>query len=99
VDPFDKYDAEIRGCFCPLCMACASEALMHGAGSGKPKENLLKALEDGTHKHEGPHVSLTKFDPLSVRSDGSEMRYGMGVGVTLYGVAGSGHRRDRTKNL
>jgi hypothetical protein len=72
---------------------------MHGAGSEKPKETLLKALEDGTHKHEGPHVSLAKFDPRSVRSDGSDMRDGIGVGVTLYGVGGSGHRRERTKDL
>lgn len=87
---FDPYNDEIWGCFCPLCMALAG-AHVRGipSGLGDASDELFKALENGTHKHEGPHVSLVKFDPRKYRSDGWQMREGAGIGMTPGGVTGA----------
>lgn len=82
---FDPYDEELWNCWCPLCMASARAAL-HGTGPAtRASDDLFKALESGQHRHQGPRVSLVKFNPLSVRNDGWQMREGLGIGVTTRG--------------
>lgn len=89
---FDPYDEELWNCWCPLCMALAGAALRGTGPSSRASEDLFEALESGRHRHQGPNVSPTKFDPRSVRDNGWQMREGTGIGVTPGGVTGSVHR-------
>lgn len=88
---FDPYNDEIWGCFCPLCMKLARAAVAR-TGLDEASDALFSALEDGTHRHEDPHVSLVKRNPMNYRSDGSDMREGLGIGMTPGGVTGSTRR-------
>lgn len=87
---FEPYYDEIDFCWCPLCTELARAHCHHTPSVvDEASEALFKALERGTHKHEGPHVSLVKFDARKYRNDGSEMREGLGIGMTPGGVTGS----------
>lgn len=93
---FDPYNDEIWGCWCVLCKALASAHARHTPSAlDEASDALFNALESGSHKHEEPRVSLTKWDPLKYRDDGWKMREGLGVGMTPGGVTGSTRRRSR----
>lgn len=95
---FDPYNDELWNCWCLVCMALASAHARHiPSALDAASEALFEALESGTHVHEGPHVSLTKWEPLKCRSDGWQMREGTGIGMTPGGVTGGGIRREHTR--
>ncbi|HLL34173.1 MAG TPA: hypothetical protein VK545_09840 [Streptomyces sp.] len=90
---FDPYDSELRNCWCPRCKALANAHARHiPSALDDASEDLFKALKAGTHRHEGPRVSLTKWDPMKYRNDGWQLREGLGIGVTTGGVTGSVRR-------
>ncbi|MFC8583183.1 hypothetical protein ACFUGD_01195 [Streptomyces sp. NPDC057217] len=94
---FDPYNDELWSCWCSLCMDLASAHARHiPSALDAASEELFKALEAGTHVHEKPRVSLTRWEPLKYRDDGWKMREGLGVGVTPGGHMGS-VRTWRTK--
>lgn len=87
---FDPYNDEIWNCWCSLCMDLASAHTRHiPSALDAASDVLFEALEAGTHKHQGPRVSLVKWDPSKYRKSGWEMREGLGIGVTIGGVTGS----------
>lgn len=92
---FDPYHDELWNCWCPLCMELAGAHTAHiPSALDAASEALFVALAAGTHRRQGPRVSLTKWNPLSVRDDGWKMREGLGIGVTPGGVTGGGRRRQ-----
>jgi len=91
---FDPYDSEIRNCWCPLCVALARAGQSHlPSRVNAASDDLFEALELGQHTKRGPKARLIKgFDARKYRDDGSDMREGLGIGVTLGGVTGSVRR-------
>lgn len=79
---FTPYFDEIDFCWCPLCEELSRADCSHiPSRLDAASDALFKALEEGTHKHEGPRVSLVKWDPMKYRNDGWQMREGLGIGI------------------
>lgn len=65
-----------------MCMALAKAARRPGNEWRHYSDALFDALEDGTHKHAEPHVSLVKRGRPPSDDVRHFLRCGTGIGVT-----------------